>query len=234
MASTETLLLFGIAAFYLIDTSMLLYRDEVVFVKSGAHWRAPVGTGFMLAGRYPALPGLIVPGAPIFRSVWCAPAAANEPNTELLLQILRPLRWPARFIALLLFLVLPLALFVNMGPQLMLALLCLLYVTSCLSVAYVARRRFVLGLSRKDVIAIAFDVIACPPFAINLVRRVTLRCGLTVSADQFAVAVLNANAHAKLVRVLEARSDAMPKQDDSNVDLNRSDDDHQSFGREAP
>lgn len=205
MASMEALLLLGIAAFYLFDTALLLYRDEVVFAQCGRRWRASIGAGFMLAGRYPVLPALLSPGAPVFRSTWGASVQGHPPAADLILPVVGPLRWPARLIALLLFLALPLALLVNLDPRLMLGLLGLLYLVSSLSVAYVAHRRGILGLSRKDIAAIAFDVIACPPFAINLVRRITLRCGLAVPAGEFAAAVLDADAHARLLRVLGAR-----------------------------
>ena len=213
----ESLLLLGILAFYLFDASLLLYADEVAFVKYGGKWSAPVGAGFMLAGRYLALPGLWSPGAPVFRSVRRAPAAEERPAVDALLAVLRPLRWPARLVALLLFLVVPVSLLVNLAPRLMLGLLGSLYLTSVLSVAYVARRRAALGLSRRDVAAIAFDVIACPPFAINLVRRVTLRCGLGVAAGEFAAAVLDASAHTRLAGILDARCAVMPVRADDDA-----------------
>jgi hypothetical protein len=206
MPAMETLLLLGIAAFYLFDTASLLYRDEVVFAQCGRRWRASMGAGFMLAGRYLVLPAVFSPGAPVFRVAWGASVQGNPPATGVLLPMLRPLRWPARLIALLLFLVLPLALLVNLDPRWMLGLLGLLYLVASLSVAHVARRRSILGLSRKDIAAIAFDVIACPPFAINLVRRITLRGGLAVPACEFAASVLDADAQAGLLRVLGARS----------------------------
>lgn len=214
----ESLLLLGIAAFYLFDTALLLYGDEVVFAKCGRTWRASMGAGFLLAGRYPALPAWWLPGAPVFRSAWRTPAASDGPAMDVLLSVLHPLRWPARLIALLLFVVVPLALWVNAAPRLMLGLLVVLYASSSLSVAYVAFRRSALGLSRKDVVAIAFDVIACPPFAINLVRRVTLRCGLRVGGSDFAAEVLDAPAHARLLRILDARATTLPEPSDSGDD----------------
>ncbi|QIL21376.1 hypothetical protein [Thermomonas sp. HDW16] len=221
----EMLLLLGIAAFYLFDSASLLYRDEVVFAQCGRRWRASMGAGFMLAGRYPVLPAVFSPGAPVFRASWGASAQVNPPATDVILPVLRPLRWPARLIALLLFLVLPLALWVNLDPRLMLGLLGVLYLVSSLSVAHVARRRSILDLSRKDIAAIAFDVIACPPFAINLVRRVTLRCGLAVPAGEFAATMLDVDTHARLIRVLSARNGIMAG--DRSADLPSSE-------REAP
>ena len=201
----ESLLVLGIVGFYLCDVSLMLYVDEVVFAKCFGKWRAHVGSGFMLGGRYLALPGLWSPGAPVFRSGWGLPADEDAPAVERLVATLRPLRWPARVAALLLFVVVPVALQVNLSPGLMLGVLGLLYLTSALSVAYVVRRRVALGLSRRDVAAIAFDVIACPPFAINMVRRVTLRCGLGVPANEFAAMLLDARAHGRLAGILDAR-----------------------------
>ncbi len=233
MAPMESLLLLGIAAFYLFDASLLLYSDEVVFAKCGSRWYAPMGGGFMLAGRYPVMLAFLSPGAPVFRASWNTPVAGDGPEMNAMLSAMRPLRWPARLIATLLFLVVPVALWVNLDPRLMLGVLGLLYLASSLSVAYVARRRFALGLSRKDIASIAFDVIACPPFAINLVRRVTLRCGLRVPAGEFAMMVLDAKAHARLQRTLDARRVTSPEPDGDNAAVGEDAHPH-SRAEEAP
>lgn len=205
----DALLLAAIAAFYVFDVALLMYADEAVVWRTGGGWRASVGSGFTLAGRHPALPALLTPGAPVFRMEMDAPTppdgrSVEERNIEPMLAVLRPLRWPARLAAVVLFIVVPAALLVNVAPLGMLVLLGLLYASAILAMAYVARHRRVLGLSLRDVAAIAFDVIACPPFSINLVRRVTLRGTPALPARSLAT-MLDADSRAPLEREIAKR-----------------------------
>ena len=176
-------------------------------MRRGKRWQALVGNA-LFAGRYPVLPAPWAPGAPVFRADWATAGAAqatDRPGVEALLGLLRPLRWPARALAMVLFVAVPAALLWYPHPVLMLGLLCVAYLLAAGSMAYVARRRIALGLSRKDVVAIGIDAIACPPFAINLARRISLRHGLDASADAFAQVVLDAPAQAHLQATMQAR-----------------------------
>jgi hypothetical protein len=206
LPAAETLLLPGIAAFYLYDSALLLYADEVVFARPLRRWRAALGEGATWQGRFLAFPALSAPGAPVFRAVWSEGGrTARAPATERVLGVLRPLRWAAWLVAFALFALVPLALLLHASQGWLLGLLALIYLPTLLAVAHLARYRAALGLAWGELAAIAFDVLACPPFALNLVRRVTLRCGLAQPATTFADAVLDAASRARLGRALEAR-----------------------------
>ena len=193
MIGVEAWLLAGIVAFHACDSALLLYGDDVVFSWGRRGWRAGLGSGFMLAGRYLALPALFAPGTPVFRARWNGPSEAEAaPAREQVLAVLRPLRWVACFVAGALFLLVPLGLLVHAHPVLMLALLMAIYASSVASMAYVWRRRALLGLSSRAVASIAVDVIACPPFALHLVQRISLRMPLPVAPQVFAAQVLDA------------------------------------------
>ncbi|WP_415252671.1 hypothetical protein [Thermomonas sp.] len=184
---------------------LLLYADELVFTKPARRWLAALGDGATFGGRYLAFPALLSPGSPVFRAAWNAPADAGAPALEAVLRVVRPLRWHAWLLALALFVLVPAALALHASSACLLGLLALIYLPTMLAVLYLVRRRGPLGLSRKELASIAFDAIACPPFALNLVRRVTLRCGLPQAAPAFADAVLDAPARARLQQALETR-----------------------------
>lgn len=191
----------------------------MVFAKPARRWQAALGDGATWRGRYLMFPALLSPGTPVFRAAWSDAGVADAPAAEAVLTVLRPLRWAAWLVALALalalFALVPLALAIHLPPAGLLGLLALIYLPTLLAVAYLARRRSVLGLARRDVAAIAFDVLACPPFALNLVRRVSLRCGLAQPAAAFAETVLEAASQARLRRALDARRALLADADDA-------------------
>lgn len=183
----------------------MLYGDEFALVKTGGAWHVVVGASSTLSGKYPALPGVMSPGAAVFRLTWdenCGEGAAPEPSV---LTIVHPLRWSARLQALALFVIVPAALFVNVAAELMFMLLALLYGLTAASLCYVARRRSELGISRKDFASIAFDVLACPPFAINLVRRITVHGNQKLCGRAFASQVLAPEVFERAKAVIDSR-----------------------------
>jgi len=208
MGNAEYLLLAGIAAFYLYDSALLLFSEEVLFMRWRGGWRASVGSDFTLGGRYLALPALLLPGTPILRAHWPRQDAVAGDDAgasmDAMARRLRPLAWSCRLVALLLFVAVPLALLRHWPSQWLLGLLLAIYLPTAVAVAWLAWQRQALGLSRAVLATIALDVLACPPFAPNLVRRVSLRMPLADPAA-FAREVLPAARERTLVARIEQR-----------------------------
>src|SRR5690606_21287117 len=78
----------------------------------------------------------------------------------------------------LLFVALPLLLWRYPHPLALLALVALIYLCAAVLAGQMWRGRRVLGLDRRHVLAWGFEALACPPLAINMVRRICLRRGL--------------------------------------------------------
>lgn len=210
LPSAQALLLPGILAFYLFDAALLLYADEVVFTRTGRRWRAVLGQGAAWSGRSLSLPTGLSPGSPLLRSAWRVPEVAS-PSVPLvqLLAVVAPLRWHAWLLAASLLLGVPAALYWRPGPFWLLALLGLIYLPTLAAVLYLWHRRQMAGLSRRQVLAIAFDVLACPPFALNLVSRVTLRCGPALPAAELAAQLLDSTDGAALDQAIAARREQL-------------------------
>ena len=196
----------GAIALYLYDASLMLFRDEVVFTRGRRGWRATLGGGLLLGGRYLVLPTAWIPGRPVFRACW-AEAGRTGSRTSMgpFLQALRPLQWASRVLALLLFVAMPAGLFLQAGPAWMLTLMLALYGIAVACVAWIWRCRRKLGLDAKGVGSIAFDVIACPPFAVNVVMKLSLRAGLPRAPEAFARRVLAPGDCTALLRMADAR-----------------------------
>ena len=204
----EIALVLGAIAFYLYDAALLLYADEVLFFHGRRGWRAWPGPGFMLGGRFLCLPRPFAPATPVFRHGWSQPAPCRpgrRPPMAPFLRALRPLQYGSALLAALLFVALPACVLWWRDPRATLALAVALYGTALAVTAYLVRRRRVLGLHGRSLALLALDTLACPPFAVNVARRVALLRGPGREARRFAQRVLPPEACAAAGAAVAAR-----------------------------
>jgi hypothetical protein len=204
-------LLAGIVAFYLYDAAMRLHVDELVVWPRRAGWAATTGGNVQWRGGYLFLPSPWTPWRPLLRLSWmrATDVAADTAlaRVQVLRDALRPLQVGVILMAILLFVALPALLLTWRQASALLVLLCLVYALSTAMVIQLVRRRDALGLSRGALWSIAIDTLACPPFALNVVRKVALRQTLAVDGLAFAAAVLPEAALGRLRPSLLARLD---------------------------
>jgi hypothetical protein len=178
----ELLLVLGVIGFYLQDSAMLLHYDEIVVVRHGRRWQASAGSSSQIGGRYPYLPDPLQPASPLFRSGWLAdPARARREHWAgfdhylAALDTFRPACWT---LWSLLLIWLPLLLWRSASPTIMLGLALLIYLNVLKIGLRIWRYRRVLELSGKQALSLGFELLCCPPHAINVVRRLCARRGL--------------------------------------------------------
>jgi hypothetical protein len=162
---------------YLIDSSPLLYSNEMVLEYDirGA-WSAVPGR-IALARRLLCVLNPLTPHRPSFRLHWNLSGlerARENPTWSDLAKDLRVLRPAVLTAGIGLFIVLPVGMFSSLGSYAVVPALVLVYgaTVAALFRLYGLRERF--ALSRGRFAAIAFECLACPPFAVNLVRKITL------------------------------------------------------------
>jgi hypothetical protein len=172
----ELLLMAGAAGLYLYDSALLLYFDEGILAPaSRGRWRVLFGSDrFRLMGRGLFIPNPLLPHRPLFRLARRFPSSgravdAHWPARRALFQPLAPALWA---IGAALFVVLPLGLF-RLGEPALLVAAVMLYGSIAAALVWTGVNRGRLGLSRRRVAALAFESLACPPFALNLVRRIS-------------------------------------------------------------
>jgi hypothetical protein len=174
----EKLLVPVIAAFYLKDCLLLLRSDEAVLVRSGlGRWRAGFGLPYYkLRGREPYLCNPLLPHEPVFRMRWAmTPADSGSAWNAAVPTALRALQPAVILMALLLLVGIPTALLGHLGKSVLVLLIGALYAVILISMAWVVRRRKELGLNSKACVVLASEVLLCPPYAVNLVRKLSLR-----------------------------------------------------------
>jgi hypothetical protein len=181
MSPIELWLPLGAAAFYLYDSALLLWQNELVYTRRGKGWLVDGGTEFRLGGRRVFLPQPLLPHRAHFLVCWSA--ADRRPVTDegrepvALLRALRPIG-AINVAQLALLCLLPVLMWIT-GPGLLVLLLFALFyllAITALAVAFIGRSA--LGLSTRAFWLQALDVLACAPFSINLTRRLALAHGL--------------------------------------------------------
>ncbi|MCP5265721.1 MAG: hypothetical protein H6934_06400 [Burkholderiaceae bacterium] len=187
--SAETLLMLAVAGLYLYDSAQLLYCNEAVLIPAGKRdWKAGFGSAnFSVLGRELYVPNLLLIHRPLFRLSWSfersgGPSEPWEPAHGAFLP-LAPLVWN---IAIALFVLLPLGFFTYLGDFALLPALLLLYANMLLALGWIWFHRRNFQLSGKGFASLAFECLICPPFALNLVRRVGL--GMPVREDLVSAA----------------------------------------------
>jgi hypothetical protein len=196
--------LFALAvSFYLYDSSVLLYSNEAIITCDRAQrWHAITGwVGFVLAGRSLCVLNPFTPYRPSFRLNWDFNVLENET---------KDLSWPERAqdfknlapitltSGIALFFLLPLGMFTELGQYAIVPALFLLYGSIFLSLFQLRRKGILVALGRKRFWGFAFECIACPPFGVNMVSRITLTERIAEPLPLAAVRLLDAERWAEL------------------------------------
>jgi hypothetical protein len=177
-ASAELLLPVGAIAFYLYDSLLWLYGDELVLIRDARRWWSAAGSDWLLLRRRLYLPNPFAPQRPLWRACWSAGTRAAEPGdlkALAALQIaLRPLGVLVFLEMLLIVCALPVCVYIGLTPLALLVVLGAIYLTALGAVTWIWWHRDALGLTARNCRSLTVDALACPPFAINLVRKISL------------------------------------------------------------
>lgn len=180
----EVLLVAAMLGLYLYDSVQLLHSNEGVLAATlGGRWSLHFGAEhYTLRGKEPFLPNPLLPHRPVFALTWRQQAAAATsgaigapqhwvPPPFGPYKVLAPLIW---LMASALFGLIPAGLFTRYGNAAIAAGIVLFYSTAVLALAYIWCKRRALQLTSRRVGALAFESLTCPPFALNLIRHISL------------------------------------------------------------
>jgi hypothetical protein len=208
MPSFELLLPLGAIGLYLFDTTLLLYSNELLLVRRGRGWDFVASSALVLAGRRICFVNPLLPGTPQFRVQWSDRDPRREqedhPGLERFFRALRPVQYLVGGLLVIL-LLLPLELFFFGTGVELLIVMAAFYLVILVTLGYVFSRRGDLRLSGKAFAALCFDCLACAPFAINLVRKLSMRRGLAGNPVTFARQTFDPAMLSSLLRAIAAR-----------------------------
>lgn len=178
MIAFEYALPAGALALYLHDCCMLLYANALLCVGSRGRWRIVIGSALTLFGKRVCLGAPFQPWVMMFHGTWSEERVPAAPPQEWPAAQFSAALLPVRVLAtLLLVLLLALPVIVLVGEQVAQRLLltfAIYYVLIVISLTVIFLRRNALALRPRQFWMLSFDVIACAPFAVNLVRKVSL------------------------------------------------------------
>jgi len=209
MPSVQVLLPAGALALYLFDSATLLYGNEVVATRSRKGWRVTGGWDFLVLGRRPCLPNPFAPHRLAIRQRW----TVADPETDgevvdtfpALDRVLRPIKAVVLALLALLIGVLPVVSVLYGAGAVLLAVFASAYVLVIAGLVLIHRRREVLALSGQQFRSLAVDALACPPFAVNLVRKVSAGWTLPGGLVGYGRAHFGPVARQQTVAIVEQR-----------------------------
>ena len=180
--TTEVQIVLAICLFYLYDAALGLQSDEGLLLH-GRRWRAILATqGFELRKVWLVWPSVVLPHRAVYRMRWSntcidLPGQYSASQAGALAEhatSFKPFAIPLYALAMLLFVALPLALFVLHSEVVLLVLAALIYLCT-LCIAFLALRHGRKGhTDAKTARAIALQIMLCPPFALNTVQKLSL------------------------------------------------------------
>jgi len=205
MPSFEVLLPLGAVGLYLFDATLWLYWNEALFLRRRRGWAFTEGSSLLLWGRRLCLPNPLAPQVPQFRVRWSDRDHRIETeDPEALRRFTTALR-PVQYLVLtllLLLLALPVVLLVFGTGIPLLVLFAAFYLVILTALGCIHLRRRDLHVSGKAFLSLSLDSLACAPFAINLVRKLSMRRELAGNPIRFASRAFEPPAFAGLVRTV--------------------------------
>lgn len=216
----EAQLLILAVLFYIYDSSILLFSNEGVITPSWKNWTAKTHPrGLVLLRKRLFIPNLLLPHRPIFRLHWqpesMSQAASVEWQKEKSLY-----GWfglPAYGMALALFVITPITYYFFRSDPALLTCLALIYLIPVGAGMLMYRHQKHLGFSTKNAWSLFFECLLCPPFTINIVRKLSLARPLQASFVDSAFQLVDAAQwdllRAELIASIDAEIDATESQE---------------------
>ena len=178
MLSDEAGLMLVMTGLYLYDSVLMLAINEAALIQSGRkRWRVAFGTqNYRLAGREPFLPNPFAPHKRIYRMTWAIESAAGKHDEAFLASLNEDARFkgfsaPVWLMAIALFVLVPAGFFSRLGHDCVLIAMALFYLCALFSLALAYLNRESFGIDGRAFASMAVQSLVCPPFAINLIRK---------------------------------------------------------------
>lgn len=202
---------------YLSDAARLIRWRELLLVESGRGQLRPSlsDNPFTIAGRVLAFPPIALPHRGVFVAAWGGKWSADRDVTAALAAIaeLRGSLTIVRIAAVagfaLLFIVGPtLTFFGGPGPAVLLTA-ALLYPTILGTALVLWRKRRGLRLTTAQTLGLGLELLVCPAFLPNLVRKITTRHRVDADGAQIVAVIAPPEARDELFTRLQGRADEL-------------------------
>jgi hypothetical protein len=208
MPSFEVLLPIGAIAFYVYDSALLLYGNELALERARTGWRTSAGLPLQIARRRPFVPNPLVPGALLFRVRWDVELGGptDAPfDAEALRTTLTSIRALVTLQALLLLVVLPPTSILLGAGRLLLAVFVFYYLLTFAVVGILIVKRRTLRVPSRRIAWLALESLLCAPFAANMVRKVALARSEELDWQSIASCEFSRETKDRTLRAVDSR-----------------------------
>ena len=218
--SFEVWLVIGIYGFYLFDSIRLLQNNQLIIYKGCRGWKIICpDSNWQIFRKIPYISNPLLPNIPIFIDTWSMAKGANNtdatPIINKFIDSIYPITYFVSILWVLMCICMPLALFFYGAGLVLLIITISTYAIIFTMLAILYTKKSELGLSFRNYVSVVFDCIACPPFAINLVRKVAWQYKINVNPFEFAIMKLSKSDLSKLAKALISKVDERLLYEDS-------------------
>jgi len=208
MTSFEVWLPVGAIGLYLFDSVLWLYSNELIFQHRGGKWICAGIPALLVAGRRVYFPNPLNPGTPQFKVRWSESDRRMEQEGAAELDEFFHALLPIEYLVntlLVILLILPVELLLFGTGTELLVLMAAFYLVIVVALVCIFERRRQLRLTGRAFAALCFDSLACSPFAVNLVRKLSLRRSLAGNPIAFAARSFESAQFSRLIDAVTAR-----------------------------
>lgn len=194
--SFDVWLMVGVIGFYIADSLTLSFHNQFLVAASASKRWQYVPRTVELAGKYLYLPHLLKPYQLLLKLNWQPDLNTIQPSDDLTQPVrqlagsLLVLQMLVICLALQILLLFPLTIYLYGLGVLSLLLMALIYSTILFAITVVFFKRQQFNLSLAAWAKLAFEVLACPPFAVNLLRKLGLNQTVAVDGVLLAAQLL--------------------------------------------
>jgi hypothetical protein len=191
----------------------MLYSNELVFLKSDrkCNFIYP-GENWLLGGKSLYIPNPLTPTTLMFRVYWSElnqyeqSKKDNDFSLEKFSITLIPIQYAVEIQFIFFFIGFPFVLFFyGSGPQLL--LFGLIYINIIIMLILVYIKKKYLALSNKEFLMLLFELLACAPFSLNIIRKLTLRLSPNTDPIMIAKEMFDHNIFQRLLDIVSKKID---------------------------
>ena len=212
MSEFQLLLPIGAFALYLFDSVLLLYSNELVLQGGGPRWSFSGGSDWFLFRRRIHVPNPLLPQRPIYKVYWLETDSyrGGETSEDLLSfkKAIVPIQITVIFLLTQLLITLPLTSLLLGAGTTLLVVFVMFYGVIIAALWWAYRRRVDFCLTKKTYWALVVDVLACAPFAVNLVRKLSLNRSIAGDPMAFAKMAMDPESYESLSKTVGNRVDS--------------------------
>ncbi|QER38380.1 hypothetical protein F2A31_01110 [Acinetobacter suaedae] len=205
--SFDILLIIGIAGFYIYDSAHLYFYNEFNIQKGlGSAFKSQlISRQLNIFHKYLFIPNLLFSHQLLFKCAWKIkdPDPTIHPHDIIHLknisQSLKPLQWVNIFAFVLTLAILPFFIAFKAGYLALAIILVIIYSLNLLSILFVIVNRKKLQLSWLKIMQLLLDALLCPPFALNLLRKISLNYHTKTDGILLAAQILDPQQYQLLI-----------------------------------